>query len=220
MTANRGRLITVEGLDGSGKTTLASGLVRALRQRNLDVELRREPGGVEVAERIRDLVRDPALRIGSRAEALLYAAARAQLVDEALAPLLRAGTWVVLDRFFDSSLAYQGTARGLGIDEVAAINRFATAGLVPDRTLLLVIAPELGRARSRERAAPSDRLEQESDEFFGRVAAGYSELAARQPERIRSLDASASPERLLDAALEELDDLLRDAGSGPGGSKI
>src|SRR2546421_7435440 len=110
----RGRLITIEGLDGAGKTTLAMGLLDAIKQRGIDARLLREPGGVEAAERIRELVKDPGVRIGSRAEALLYAAARAQLVDEALHPLLNAGTWVLLDRFLDSSLAYQGGGRQLG----------------------------------------------------------------------------------------------------------
>src|SRR3954468_11445332 len=132
----RGRLITIEGLDGAGKTTLAAGLARKLAEREIPAEALREPGGVELSERIRDLVKDPALTVGPRAEALLYAAARAQLVEERLAPLLEAGTWVVLDRFVHSSLAYQGGGRGLGVDAVRAINDFATGGLTPDRTVL------------------------------------------------------------------------------------
>jgi dTMP kinase len=204
----RGRLITVEGLDGSGKTTLCVGLVEALTERGLDVRLLREPGGVEAAERIRGLLHDPSLRIGARSEALLFAAARAQLVEEALEPLLSAGAWVVLDRFVDSSLAYQGAGRQLGMQEVAEINRFATRGLVPDRTLLLTVSPELGRARTRSRSAAADRLEREHDEFFIRVAAGYAELAASNPQRIRSLDADEPPDRVLEAAITQLTDLF------------
>jgi dTMP kinase len=204
----RGRLITIEGVDGSGKTTLATGLASALRAWDIEVRLLREPGGVEVAERIRELVHDPALTIGPRTEALLFAAARAQLVEEALDPLLEAGTWVVLDRFVDSSLAYQGGGRALGIEVIADINRFATRGLAPDRTLLLTVAPELGRSRARAREAVIDRLERERDEFFTRVADAYRELARREPERIRPLDASKPPERVLDAALAELRDLF------------
>ena len=203
-----GRLITVEGLDGSGKTTLCLGLVEALTERGVDARLLREPGGVEAAERIRRLVHDPALRIGARSEALLFAAARAQLVDEAVKPLLDAGTWVVLDRFVDSSLAYQGAARGLGLREVAEINRFATQGLTPDRTLLLTIEPEVGRARARSRSTTADRLESEGDEFFLQVAEAYAELAAAEPARIRSLDASQPPRTVLEAAVLELGDLL------------
>jgi dTMP kinase len=204
----RGRLITVEGLDGSGKTTLCVGLVEALSERGLDVRLLREPGGVEAAERIRGLLHDPALRIGARSEALLFAAARAQLVEEALEPLLSAEAWVVLDRFVDSSLAYQGSGRQLGMQEVAEINRFATRGLVPDRTLLLTVSPELGRARTRSRSAVADRLEREHDEFFMRVAAGYEELATSNPQRIRSLDANEPPDRVLEAAIAQLTDLF------------
>jgi len=121
----RGRLITIEGIDGAGKTTLASALLDALRARGLDVLLLREPGGVAAAERIRDVVIDPDLHIAARTEALLYAAARAQLVEEAIEPLLRDGRWVLLDRFIDSSLAYQGGGRELGIGSVRAINEFA-----------------------------------------------------------------------------------------------
>jgi dTMP kinase len=204
----RGRLITVEGVDGSGKTTLCVGLVETLTERGLDVRLLREPGGVEAAERIRGLLHDPALRIGARSEALLFAAARAQLVEEALEPLLSAGTWVVLDRFVDSSLAYQGSGRQLGMHDVAEINRFATRGLAPDRTLLLTVPPELARARARSRSAVADRLECEQEEFFLRVARGYEELAASDPQRIRLLDAREPPDSLLEAAIAQLTDLF------------
>lgn len=204
----RGRLITVEGLDGSGKSTLCLGLVEALTERGLDVRLLREPGGVEAAERIRALLHDPALRIGARSEALLFAAARAQLVEQALEPLLSTGSSVVLDRFVDSSLAYQGSGRQLGMQDVAGINRFATGGLVPDRTLLLAVSPELGRARTRSRSAVADRLEREHEEFFVRVATGYEELAASDPQRIRSLDANQPPDRVLAAAIAQLTDLF------------
>ena len=130
-----GRLITIEGIDGAGKSTLARSLTEVLAARGEPVELIREPGGVELSERIRELVKDPAVRIGARAEALLYAAARAQLVEEAVRPLLERGAWVLLDRFVDSSLAYQGAGRSLGVEEVRAINLFAVAGIEPDRTL-------------------------------------------------------------------------------------
>ena len=202
----RGRLITIEGLDGAGKTTLATALHAALA-RDRAVELLREPGGVELSERIRVLVRDPELRCDARAETLLYAAARAQLVDERVEPLLAGGTWVLLDRFVDSSLAYQGAGRGLGIGAVAALNAFATAGVVPDRTLLLRIDPAEGRARQAQRARVPDRLERESEAFFAAIAAGYEQLAAAEPQRIRVLDASCPPERVLSFALGALADL-------------
>jgi dTMP kinase len=203
-----GRLITIEGIDGAGKTTLGEALREELSGRGHDVRLLREPGGVVASERIRELVKDPGLRIGPRAEALLYAAARAQLVEEALEPLLEQGTWVLLDRFVDSSLAYQGAGRELGIEPVRAINLFGTGGLEPDRTLLLVLDPVTGRERSRSRAEPVDRLEAERDEFFERIAAGYRELAADDAGRIRELDASQSPAEVLAAALGALADLL------------
>jgi dTMP kinase len=174
----------------------------------LDANLLREPGGVPAAERVRELVKDPGLRIGARAEALLYAAARAQLVEEALEPLLTRGAWVLLDRFVDSSLAYQGAGRSLGIENVRAINEFATGGRRPDRTLLLVLDPHVGRSRSRSRAEPVDRLEAEEDDFFERIAAAYLELAEQEPRRIRKIDAGAPPDRVLAAALEELADLI------------
>ncbi len=203
-----GRLITIEGLDGAGKSTLASALQRELAARGCSVELLREPGGVEVSERIRALVKDPALAVLPRTEALLYAAARAQLVGERLEPLLRDGVTVLLDRFVDSSLAYQGAGRALGIEQVRAINLFATGGLEPDRTLLLHIAPADGRARLRERALEPDRLEREGEEFFATIADAYDVLAREQPQRIRVIDASRSPELVLRDALAALEDLL------------
>jgi dTMP kinase len=204
----RGTLITIEGIDGAGKSTLAAGLVDALAQRRVRATLLREPGGVRTAERIRELVHDPEATIGARAEALLYAAARAQLVEEALEPLLAAGRLILLDRFVDSSLAYQGAGRGLGIEAVAAINAFGTRGLVPDRTLLLRIDPAGGRARSAERGAPPDRLEQQPDAFFARIAAAYDLLARADGDRIRVIDADQPPAAVLADALTAIGDLV------------
>jgi dTMP kinase len=204
----RGRLVTIEGLDGAGKSTLAEALAYEVAARGLRVELLREPGGVDVSERVRTLVKDPALAVGSRAEALLYAAARAQLVEERLEPLLRAGVVVLLDRFVDSSLAYQGAGRGLGVEEVRAINLFATGGLEPDRTLLLRISPAAGRARQHTRALEPDRLERESERFFATIAAAYDDLAREEPERIRVIDAGQTPEDVLRDALAAIEDLL------------
>jgi dTMP kinase len=204
----RGRLITIEGIDGAGKSTLAEALLAALHARHVDAVVMREPGGVATSERIRSLVKDPEAVIGARAEALLYAAARAQLVSERLEPALAAGTTVILDRFVDSSLVYQGVGRWLGIDAVRAINAFATHGLTPDRTLLLVLAPQLGRERSRVRGERPDRLEQEDDAFFERIAAAYERLAETEPKRIRPIDADQPTEAILARALEQLSDLL------------
>jgi dTMP kinase len=191
-------LITVEGLDGAGKTTLIAGLSRELE----GALVLREPGGVEVSERIRELLKDPTLEIDPRAEALLYAAARAQLVAEELRPLLEAGETVLLDRFVDSSLAYQGAGRGLGVEQIRALNEFGTGGLRPDRTLLLRIDPAAGLARISDR--PADRLEREDGAFFAAIARAYDELAAAEPDRIVVIDAGQPPEAVLADALAAL----------------
>jgi dTMP kinase len=203
-----GTLITIEGLDGAGKTTLAQALVGSIAARGRTVELLREPGGVRLSERIRELVKDPNLTVGARAEALLYAAARAQLVQERLLPLLEQGALVLLDRFVDSSLTYQGAGRELGVEQIRAINHFATGGLRPDRTLLLCISPAGGRARQERRALQADRLELEGEEFFARIDAAYRALAQVEPQRIVLLDAERPPERVLRDALAAIEDLL------------
>jgi dTMP kinase len=209
-----GTLITIEGLDGAGKSTLATALASELQSRGVAVQLLREPGGVEVSERIRALVKDPDLSVAPRTEALLYAAARAQLVHELIAPGLQDGAVLLLDRFLDSSLAYQGAGRALGIDEIRAINLFAIGSIRPDRTLLLRLSPEDGRARQRERAETPDRLERESGEFFATIAAAYDELARSEPARIVSIDAGQSEEAVLRDALAALEDLALTAQGG------
>jgi len=191
--APRGRLITVEGIDGAGKSTLAEGLVTALPA----VTLLREPGGVALSERIRTLVKDPGLTVDPRAEALLYAAARAQLVHERVLPLLEEGRDVLLDRFVDSSLAYQGAGRGLGVDAIAELNRFATAGLRPALTLYVRVTPAVGAARREG----TDRLEQAGAAFFAAVVAAYDALAAADPERYVVLDGGRPPAEVLASAL-------------------
>jgi dTMP kinase len=201
----RGRLISIEGLDGAGKTTLVAGLTRELAARGRELLVLREPGGVELSERIRELVKDPELSVDPRAEALLYAAARAQLVSEQLVPLLESGQWVLLDRFVDSSLAYQGAGRGLGVEAIRSLNELATGGLRPDRTLLLRIDPAVGRERIGGR--DPDRLEREPPEFFEAVAGAYDELAAADPERIAVIDAAQPPDRVLADALAAIGDV-------------
>jgi dTMP kinase len=192
----QGRLITIEGIDGAGKTTLADGIVAA----HPELTVLREPGGVVVSERIRELVKDRTLEVDPRAEALLYAAARAQLVHERLLPLLRGGNDVLLDRFVDSSLTYQGAGRGLGVEAIAELNRFATAGLVPDLTLYVRVDAEVGARR----AAGDDRIEQAGAAFFASVVDAYDVLAAAEPGRIVVLDGARSPAEVLAAALDAL----------------
>jgi len=199
-------LITVEGIDGAGKSTLVAGLAEALREH--DPVVLREPGGVELAERLRALVKDPALTVGARAEALVYAAARAQLVEQELRPLLDAGRLVLLDRFVDSSLAYQGAGRGLGVAAVRELNAFGTGDLVPDRTLLLRIDPPSGLARVGGRGDEQDRIEQEREAFWIACANAYDELAAAEPSRWAVIDAAQPAEAVLRAALAQLAPLL------------
>jgi dTMP kinase len=186
--------ISFEGLDGSGKTTQAAMLADALELEGLTVVRVREPGGTPTGERVRELLLDPAATIGSAAEALLYAAARAQLVDDVIRPALDRGETVVADRFIDSSLAYQGVARGLGLDEVLAVNELATGGVMPHVTILLELPPD--QAASRRGATP-DRIESEGRGFHAAVAEGFAAAAARFPERIHTVDASGPPRAVL-----------------------
>jgi len=177
-----GLFVTFEGIDRSGKTTQARMLCDALGDEALAV---REPGGTEVGERLRELLKDPRLTVASETEALMFAAARAELVAQVIRPALEQGKVVVSDRFLDSSLAYQGIARGLGVEDVEQINRFATGGLLPDLTFLLSIEP----ARAAERAGQLDRFEDEGDALQRAVFDAYRELAAADPSRWRTVDA-------------------------------
>ena len=194
----RGLFVTFEGIDRSGKTTQARLLCEALGDDALGV---REPGGTEAGERVRAILKDPAVELSPRAEALLFAAARAELVDQVIRPALEAGRTVVSDRFIDSSLAYQGGARGLGVEEVAAINRFALGGVRPDLTLLLDIDP--GSAAGR--AGESDRFEDEGTELQRRVLDAYEELIAAEPARWRRIDADRPAEEVHSDVLAEVD---------------
>ena len=182
--------ISFEGLDGCGKTTQVQMLQQALEAEGRSVTRVREPGGTDVGERIRDLLLDPQTVVGPWSEALLYAAARAQLVEAVIRPALDRGAVVVADRFVDSSLAYQGCARGLGIDEVLSVNLNATGGLLPDRTILLELPA--AAAAERLRGAP-DRIEAEDAEFHSRVAQGFERAAERFPDRVVRVDAAGTP---------------------------
>jgi len=184
--------ISFEGLDGCGKSTQAALLAEAAAAGGHEVVPVREPGGTAPGERIRSLLLDPDLEIDPWAEALLYAAARAQLVAEVIRPALERGATVIADRYVDSSLAYQGCARGLGVDEVLAVNRVATSGLLPDRTVLLVLDTAAAAGR---RGAP-DRIEAEGTSFHRRVAEGFDAAARRFPDRIAVVDASGTPEQV------------------------
>ncbi len=186
--------ISFEGLDGCGKTTQAAMLADALELEGREVVRVREPGGTPTGERIRELLLDPAARIGPAAEALLYAAARAQLVQDVIAPALARGSVVIADRFIDSSLAYQGVGRGLGLERILTVNQLATGGLMPDATLLLRLGVD---EASRRRGTAPDRIEAEHAGFHAAVAGGFDAAAARFPERIRIVDASGPPRAVL-----------------------
>ena len=203
----RGKFITLEGGEGVGKSTQVHALAEALRERGIDVVVTREPGGSEGAERIRGLLLDTEEKWESRAEALLFAAARADHLDKLIRPALERGSWVLCDRFVDSSLAYQGGAGGLGIETVREINAFAIDGWYPDRTLILVLGEGSERARTRD-GGSGDRIGGRSDDYHRKVDAAFEILAAEEPERIQLVDASGSPERVTARLIDELKDLL------------
>src|SRR3954469_20278697 len=178
----RGLFVTFEGIDRSGKTTQAGLLCEALGDEAVCV---REPGGTPAGERMRELLKDPSVSLSPEAEALVFAAARSELVAELILPALSEGKVVVSDRFLDSSLAYQGGARGLGIDEVERVNHFATRGLKPDLTFLLDLSPEDAASRAGE----SDRFEDEGEGLQEAVGASYERLIRADPDRWRRIDA-------------------------------
>jgi dTMP kinase len=191
--------VTFEGIDGSGKTTQAEALVEALRAEGRRVVPTREPGGTELGERIRELVL-AGPNMSGWSEAALFAAARAQLVEEVIYPALRDGADVVCDRYIDSSLAYQGLARGLGVDRVLELNLQATRGVLPDRTFLVLVDPEEA-ARRTERP---DRIEQEGLAFQREVDRAYRELAQLFPNRITALDGTLPASELAKEVRDEL----------------
>jgi dTMP kinase len=205
---SRGHFITLEGGEGAGKSTQVNALAEALRERGIDVLVTREPGGSEGAEKIRELLLGGAEeRWGARAEALLFAAARADHVEKTIRPALDAGRWVLSDRFVDSSLAYQGGAGGLGIETVREINAFAVDGWFPDRTLILMLDEGSERARVRDSGA-SDRIGGRPDEYHRKVDAAFRIIAAEEPERVQLIDASGPPEQVMQRLLDAIRDLL------------
>jgi dTMP kinase len=204
----RGKFITLEGGEGVGKSTQVKALAEALRQRGLDVLVTREPGGSEGAERIRDLLlsgRED--RWGPQAEALLFAAARADHIAKTIRSALCRGEWVLSDRFIDSSLAYQGGAGGLGIEAVRAINAFGIGDDFPDRTLVLTHAEGAERARARD-SQGSDRIGGRPDDYHHKVETAFHIIAAEEPHRVKLIDASGTAEQVTERLLGAIEDLL------------
>lgn len=200
----RGKFITFEGGEGCGKSTQIARLAAWLRGKGVEVVLTREPGGTRLAELIRGLLKDELLDPPTaRSELLLFLAARAQLVEKTVAPALAAGKWVLSDRFSDSTFAYQGYGRGLPLETLRLINAFACDGLTPDLTLLLDVDPATAAARMRRREAetetPADRIERAGDDFHARLRAGFRELAAAEPVRIKVVDANGTPDEVWSA---------------------
>ena len=196
--------ITLEGIDGAGKSTQAKLLADALGP---DTLLLREPGGTEVGERLRALLKDASLELSARAELLLFCAARAELVERVIAPALAAGRDVVCDRFVDSTVAYQGGARGIDAGLVATLNEAAVAGCMPERTVLLRADPAraFARAGGRGEAVSSDRFEREGVEFQERIAAAFDRIAQAEPGRVVAVEAEGSVDEVHARVLEALE---------------
>jgi dTMP kinase len=204
----RGKFISLEGGEGVGKSTQVKALAGALKERGVDVLVTREPGGSDGAEAIRELLlQGDEGRWDARAEALLFAAARADHVEKTIRPALEAGKWVLSDRFVDSSLAYQGGAGGLGIEAVREINAFAIASSFPDRSLILVLKEGSERARARD-AEGSDRIGGRSADYHHKVDTAFRLIAAEEPERVVLVDASGSENEVTQRLLEAVEDLL------------
>lgn len=211
MTENkRGYFVTFEGIEGSGKSTVARAVLERFVQAGLECIITREPGGNDISEKIREMLLDPGNRsISPRTELLLYVASRAQLVGEVIGPALEGGTSVLCDRFMDASVAYQGWARGIGEDVVADLNSFAVSGAVPDRTYLLDLEVGDGFERGPDRREAEgqrnrDRLELEKRDFHEKVREGYLRIAAREPGRVVVIDASRTLEEVIEAVTGNL----------------
>jgi dTMP kinase len=204
----RGRFITLEGGEGAGKSTQVKALAEALANRGIDVLVTREPGGSEGAEKIRELLlAGPEERWGPWAEALLFAAARADHVEKTIRPALENGRWVLSDRFIDSSLAYQGGAGGLGIEAVREVNAFGLGDCFPDRTLILALVEGGARARARDNEE-GDRIGGRPEGYHQKVDLAFRLIAAEEPVRVRLVDASGTPDEVKERLLDSIADLL------------
>jgi dTMP kinase len=207
---DKGVFISIEGPEGAGKTTIIKMLKEQLEKNGRLVVQTREPGGIEIAEQIRHVIlAKENTAMDSRTEALLYAAARRQHLVEKVKPALKSGAIVLCDRFIDSSLAYQGYARGLGIDEVYSINEFAIEDMMPKLTLYFDIEPELGLSRINQHIGREvNRLDLETLDFHKKVREGYQQLISRFPGRIQTIDASNPVEIVFAEALKKIEEIV------------
>ena len=201
--------ITFEGIEGSGKSTLMQRVEQALRERGEDVLQTREPGGTPLGDEVRKIFLDPAQKIGPMAEVMLLCASRSQLCTDVIRPALRAGRTVLCDRFFDSTIAYQGYGRGMDVEELLQVCLAATSGLTPDLTFILDLPPEIALARVAARAATGghaiDRMEREALDFHRAVREGYLDMARRWSRRFVVVDVEQSPEASLQTILAAVD---------------
>jgi dTMP kinase len=206
----RGKFLSIEGGEGAGKSTQVRRLADELRARCLDVIVTREPGGSEGGEAIRELLMQGEVkRWSSHTEALLFAAARADHVEKVIQPALGIGTWVISDRFIDSSRAYQGVAGGIDDAAVLALHGFGSRGLLPDRTLVLEVPPEIGAERAAARdGAAADRFAARERAFHDDVAAAFRRFAAAEPDRVRLIDAGGDVDTVAAGVIEAVADLL------------
>lgn len=205
----KGKFITLEGPDGSGKTTVSLKIVQLLQHQGYKVMLTREPGGVDIAEQIRNVILDKKnTAMDAKTEALLYAAARRQHLVEKVLPALQQGYIVICDRFVDSSLAYQGVGRQLGIDKVYAINLFAIEDIMPDKTIFFDIDYQLGLQRIRKNERVSDRMDEASQDFHKMVYDGYLQICQKYADRIVKIDASQDVDHVVEAAMKEIKKVL------------
>ncbi|WP_393960318.1 dTMP kinase [Priestia megaterium] len=206
-----GTFITFEGPEGAGKTTIIHMVQQKLIQDGYTIVLTREPGGIRIAEQIREIILNPSnTEMDSRTEALLYAAARRQHLVEKVIPELNKGNIVLCDRFIDSSLAYQGHARGIGVEDIFAINQFAIEQTMPQATLYFDIEPEVGLERiNKGRKDEINRLDLESLDFHYKVQDGYLSLLSEFPERIRRIDANQPVEKVCEEAYKQIQLILK-----------
>ena len=204
----KGLFITIEGMDGSGKTTQINMIRDYISDKGYNVILAREPGGTKISEKIRDIILDSAnVTMASTTEMLLYASARAQLVAEIIKPAVENGSVVVCDRFIDSSFAYQGFGRGIDIDTIADVNRAAMDGMMPDMTFFIDISPEIALKR-RMASSMTDRIEKECMEFHMKAYKGYKKLAHLYPERIKTIDGNRTVEEISQEIRKWLDTVV------------